>query len=145
MGRLPPWRHPAQQLVRDRVRADRRHPGARGGDQDLAQLGRCAGVIKQIREGGNSDLKMAVLFTAARETSRDRAAEKAVRSCVWRPAKASSAPRSSGTVIPMPTAEAHLSWLWRGPAALEMQGILTGLSRLIPAHLLANTAAVQAA
>jgi cellulose biosynthesis protein BcsQ len=111
-----------------------------GGEQDLAQLGRCAGRVKEIREGGNPELKMAVVFNAARDTARDRAGEMAVRSwCaangdhflgVTRLRDAYADAYSKGTSV----------LALGGPAAAEMTEILRQLVALVPSHLIPASA-----
>jgi cellulose biosynthesis protein BcsQ len=106
-----------------------------GGEQDLAQLGRCAGRVREIRESGNADLRMAVLFNAARDTARDRAGELAVRS--W--CATNGDPFLGTTRLRDAYAESYSKGTsviaMGGPAAEEMRGVLKQLINLLPPHL----------
>jgi hypothetical protein len=108
-----------------------------GGDQDLAQLGRCISRIKEIRSAGNPDLKLAVIFNAARDSARDRAGELAVRGyCAT-----SDEIYLGQTKLRNAYADAYSDgssvFTQPGPARDEMTTIMDRLVRLLPRELVA--------
>jgi hypothetical protein len=106
-----------------------------GGDQDLSPLGRSYTRVKELRRLGNPDLKMAVFFNAARETSRDRAGEQAVRAFCTATGEIFLGTTRLRDVYPTAFTDGTSLLSSPNPAQEEMLAIMESLAHLLPANL----------
>jgi cellulose biosynthesis protein BcsQ len=109
-----------------------------GGDQDLAQLGRCISRIKEIRAAGNPDLKLAVVFNAARDSARDRAGELAVRTYCATAEEVYLGQTKLRNAYADAYSDGSSVFSQLGPARDEMLGIMERLGRLLPPEFVAR-------
>lgn len=108
-----------------------------GGDQDLAQLGRCLSRIKEIRNAGNPDLRLAIVFNAARDSARDRAGEHAVRSYSATAGEIYLGQTKLRNAYADAYSDGSSVFSQPGPARDEMTAIMERLVRLLPPELVA--------